>query len=349
MGYKVLSCGSNGNYQLGISDDEDYNTLQAAEFHIDDKVVSDMPDKPIKIVCGGNHTFVLFESGSLYSCGQNTYGQCALASRQHIVGFHQVQGSWKDVSAGWEFSVLVNKHDELFVCGLGLKHELGLGSITRTEMKKLDIKFPSPINKIRSCVNHTILVLQNGELHGWGNCRKGQLGTLVAKANGKLPSTLTSPTKLNFGVEQILDFDIGRDVTYIYSGTHIYIFGKTKESFTVEKPIGSLKSMWSSVHYTCDSKINSYGNNSHGQLIPSTSPCPRSFEIGSEHGLLHANNKVYAWGWGEHGNCGVHSKPVSSKLEDQVTFNYLNEIYSGSNVILLGCGCATSWIIVSTV
>ncbi|GME93591.1 unnamed protein product [Ambrosiozyma monospora] len=77
--YAVLSCGSNGNYQLGQNNNEDTNILKPCLFQIptDDndsqppQIQTIIPYKPVKIVCGGNHTGVLFTNGDLYMCGQN--------------------------------------------------------------------------------------------------------------------------------------------------------------------------------------------------------------------------------------------------------------------------------------
>lgn len=364
--YKVLCCGSNGNYQLGLLDDEDHDTFRNSKFKIeDDSCLSDtVSSKPKKIVCGGNHSFILLEDNTLFACGENKYGQCGgIESVSHLKHFHRIPGNWIDVAASWEHSTLVNANNELFSCGLGLKGELGLGSsITRTDqLVKINFKFPSPVKKVKSSLNHCIVMLENGDLYGWGNCRKGQLGIInELKPNGKPKSVIWSPEKLQFKITKypILDFDVGRDLTFILDSSNaISIFGKINETLTLEIPIFQIKSMWSSIHYaSCNNKgtlmLNSYGNNSHGQCFPTTSALNffvKDYEIGSEHGLLLTNtNQVYAWGWGEHGNCGIHTKAVSSKIDDQVTFDYLNLVYSEEKeVVLLGGGCATSWFVVS--
>ncbi|GMG29086.1 unnamed protein product [Ambrosiozyma monospora] len=109
-------------------------------------------------------------------------------------------------------------------------------------------------------------------------------------------------------------------------------------------------------------KIKSIGNDSHGQLFPKdnkefymNSIHIKDAAIGSEHGLILSDtDKVYAWGWGEHGNCGIQT---NDKKKEDVTFDYLNLVFDSmgstsngqaglrSHVVGLFCGCATSWVI----
>lgn len=361
--YKVLACGSNGSYQLGISNDEDQDTLQAVIFRDENGSKTNYIDsKPIKISSGGNHTFILTNTGILYSAGDNTYGQCARPvnpESTHTLEFTIVGGNnkWKDVSCGWEFSILMDDSDEIYVCGIGMKGELGLGSnIKRSELVKTSFELPSRIVDLKSSINHTIIKLANGDLYGWGNCRKGQLGeqeAVVVNNKSKTRSIVWEPERLLFGEIDLQAYDLGRDCTVILNRTHqISIYGKGAETYDCDDNVIDLKSMWSSNHYLVEDQnhlqtIKSRGNNSHGQLFPKTRIDFAKYEIGSEHGLvLTKQNTVYAWGWGEHGNCGIHTASVNeNSLEEKVTFDYLNCLYDGDDrVVLLGAGCATSWL-----
>lgn len=358
--YKILCCGSNGSYQLGIGNEEDQNILQPVLFkHEDGSLKESIDAKPIKISSGGNHTFILLSSGQLYSAGDNTYGQCGQKSNsEYIHEFTLVGGKgWVDVCCGWEFSILMNDAQEIYVCGLGLKGELGLGQgVTKSDLTRAAFKFPNPVVDIKSSINHVIVRLANNELYGWGNCRKGQLGSqpLVQSSTKLKPrGVIWEPEPLDFKTKTIRAYDLGRDCTVIVDDSStIEIFGKGAESFQPPDEIIDLKSMWSSNHYALRDRhdqllIKSRGNNSHGQLYPGSSIQVQKYVVGSEHGLvLAADSKVYAWGWGEHGNCGKHSIPVNhDKIEDQVTFGYPNCLYdSNLPVILIEGGCATSWV-----
>ncbi|RCK66358.1 Protein ATS1 [Candida viswanathii] len=337
--YRLLACGSNGNYQLALGHDDDLSTLQASIFSIDDKPTTTVPGRPTKIACGGNHTLVLVDSGEVYACGSNEFGQCGLPKCDNLKVFTHIPGDdWIDVACGWEFSVLVNRANEIYVCGNGPKGELGLGK----EKKQTELAYCTTqdnFKRVKSCMQHTIVETTQGELIGWGNARKGQLG----EASEKI---LWVPTTLNFDVP-VDDFSLGREFTAVQSGLDkVKIYGKFSVTLDdnllpTQAAVSRMETMWSSVHLLSNKTIESYGNNSHDQLFPTSDTTPvEEFSIGSEHGLVKSGNMVYAWGWSEHGNCG---KPENEKQ----TFDYLNTLYTGQDkVVLIGTGCATSWIVV---
>ena len=103
--------------------------------------------------------------------------------------------------------------------------------------------------------------------------------------------------------------------------------------------IKSIASSWSTISVLDNSgNITSWGRSDRGQYPPSNLPPISQLAAGSEHFIaLSKSNKVYAWGWNEHGNCGV------STFED-VTF--LNELTfpDGEIPTYVAAGCGTSWI-----
>ena len=331
---KLLACGSNGNFQLGNNSADDFNQLVPCLFLVNTKV-RDTFDTVPQIVCGGNHTFVLFNSGELFSCGDNSYGQCAhpvLELSPNIKVFTKIPGQWSYVCCGWEFSVLVNCRNDVFVCGLGLMGELGLGQ--QTTSTGLTWLMNVPVVNIKSSINFTILKDLKGQYYGWGNSRKGQLFT--AK------TLFWTPTPLELPLNDVLDFHVTKDSTILQTTTKLVGFGKMAVDVNVS-PNTVVKTMWSSVHYRHNGTIKFIGNNSHGQHFPGDKPLGDSvFTVGSEHGLIQDSNQVYAWGWGEHGNCGSSLVPG----HDQITFSSLNHIYTGE-ILLMAAGCATTFLVVS--
>lgn len=366
--YEILCCGSNGNFQLGIGNDEDQNELQKTLIMYNGMLTSQVESRPVSIRLGGNHTLLLLESGELFSAGDNTHGQCGHPvdkDETHIPVFKKVNHvkKWKAVACGWEFSVLVDIDDDFYVCGLGLKGELGSGEKVRElALAKTAWRFSSAVESIKASLSHTIIKLEDGSFYGFGSCRRGQLGRMEPILVGdktKQRALVWWPRKLDFGVDAPLQYSVGRDVTVIIDEKRTcHVFGKEPTTRLLDTEVLSLKSMWSSTHILCQDaagkkKILSFGNNSHGQLFPGDADLNIvNFEIGSEHGLLlESENKVLAWGWGEHGNCGKQ-KPLPegahADIDQQVTFNYLNPLYNGTHsVVLLGAGCATSWVAIS--
>lgn len=339
MSFQILACGSNGLYQLGLGNDEDHETLQ---------IVSGLADlahvTPKLLVFGGNHTFILYPDGNLFAAGNNEHGQCGVEFPAVLKTFTHIPGQWKAVAAGWEYSVLCSTDGQVYTCGLGPKGELGLGpgKTLARRMEKVELPESGVVDEIKSSINHTVIKLESGVYIGWGVARKGQLGPQdpVTTPNGKLKPkpALWEPAVLNLG--PIRDFCMGRDRTVISSVDHIRILGSEAQELPVHAD--TVKAMWSSIHYIETGQIRSLGNNLHGQCFAYDIPLPiKTFDVGSEHGLvLLRDNSVYAWGWGEHGNCGV-------KKHENVTFDYLNQVYSGPDeVVMIAGGLATTWVVV---
>jgi len=336
--YCVYACGSNGRFQLGDGTDDDLNDL---------KRVFECESRPVKIVCGGNHTLILLENGDLYATGDNTYGQCGIDPAtlddeekrlKNFTDIPKIDGAkWIDCSAGYEFSIFVNEKQYLFAAGLGPKGELGLGENLKqsTKLSPININLITKIIEIKSCLDHTVLLLENHDVYGWGNGRSGKLGEPAE-------SKIWSPRKLDISATHV---EVGRDYTAIADAQgSLKIMGKDKFSISSQVPQSykDFKSMWSSLHFiTSTGEIKSIGNNSHGQMIPDKDVKYDLFEVGSEHGIIADAQKIKSWGWGEHGNCGIN------KI-DSVTFDYINELHEFPNdeiIIMIKGGCATTWVV----
>jgi protein ATS1 len=170
----------------------------------------------ITIAAGGNHTLLLTTSGSIYAAGCNEDRRCGPhretkspngheSNEGNILRFRQMilsdsvsdteVSKFKHVSATWEGTIAVasvprssgnNVHgdnpteDRVFVFGSSPKGELGLGKDTVVSVPGACIlSFPPPgsrITALASGMAHSVAVLSNGDVYGWGGARKGQLG-----------------------------------------------------------------------------------------------------------------------------------------------------------------------------
>lgn len=388
--YKLYACGSNGNYQLGLGHAEDLNILTV--------VPIDKNAKISKIASGGNHTFILFEDGQLWSTGANEYGQCGTLPSsndlKHLKIFSQIPDigttrKWKNVACGWEYSIAIagnenenvdENENEIFSCGLGGKGELGLGakkiksfSINDLESSKTasssnsakssfkevlleDQDKKSIIVDLQASLNHVVMKLSDRSIYGWGYNKNSRLSSSLDK-------TVWQPTKLfsnnktlttDFKDNDQLRFALGRDFTVFYSSNAAHLCGITKkvqEDISKDYILGKtniekILSMWSSIHVLDQNgMLHSVGNNSHGQKLTGKLNIEvKDYLTGSEHGLILDNqNSVYAWGWGEHGNCGVQP---TGKDEKDVVFGDLNKLFSSTEeqVYMISGGCATTFV-----
>ncbi|RJE25808.1 alpha-tubulin suppressor protein Aats1 [Aspergillus sclerotialis] len=376
----LFAFGSNGSGQLGIGHVEDVSVPKLCLF--EDPTPSYTKESSgrkenniLRIAAGGNHTVVLFRDGSAYAAGLNSDARCGVYSssreEESLVRFRRVEAvdsetgerfeKFKDVSATWEGTVLVSDlrdQDVVFVLGFGLKGELGLGEEkTKAETAVRIPDFPPPgarVLSIASGMGHSVAVLSNGEVFGWGGARKGQLGESV---RGKKIAWI--PVKIDGIPFRATDAACGREFTVIMGNKEageFVVLGSADNKWKVLSDLPSPSSVagykdiyasWHGVYvHQRDSSVISWGRNDRGQLPPSDLPKPRMLAIGSEHGLaLLDDGIVVAFGWGEHGNCGPDTDAqgnVKGKL-NKIPL----EIEEGAGVVGVGAGCATSWIITS--
>jgi protein ATS1 len=358
----VYAIGSNGSGQLGIGHKEDVSVPKPVLFESE-------PTSPIThLKAGGNHTLLL-ASGKLYSSGDATSGACGLISdTSYTEGQFSEVVLAKDIplnqkrialcTASWESSIVVQEDDdghatEVYTFGIGNKGELGQGEMLfRSSKAQLITDFPPPGSEIvdlAASVGHIVAVLSNGDVYGWGNGRKGQLG--------HPEGIVHSPRKIT-GVDfKVIRAVCGREFTYLIGGSvegkHI-ILGSDKwnvrsmapRSIPEWKDVGA---SWGSIFVLQqDGTLLSWGRNDHGQLAPPRLPALSKIAIGSEHALGFTNDgDVLAWGWGEHGNCGPDTTDgdVKGKWNVVASSQYLPP---ESKISSIGAGCATSWICISS-
>lgn len=348
MPYRLFVCGSNGSYQLGLGNNEDHNELQEVKLPELDGT------RPKSIVFGGSHTLLLFPDGKVFATGDNGYGQCGVAHPKLFQSFTQIPGIWLDIACGWEFSVLRSTDGHIYSCGKGPKGELGLGNnveITR-RLTKVDLGLnklnklnaDSPVRQLKANFNHVIIQMEDRTYIGWGNCSKGQLGefyaTRLVDSIYRHRTGISEPTRLDIPLAR--EFSLGKERTILFnpedSSTDLIQYDNKLEASSDMPSAEKIECGWSSMHVLSEGTIISKGKNTHGQLFDAERSSKRfiDFAIGSEHGVaLSDDNIVYAWGWGEHGNCGPN----------HVSDFELCEIYRGEKVVDMFCGLATTWIV----
>lgn len=121
---------------------------------------------------------------------------------------------------------------------------------------------------------------------------------------------------------------------------------------------------WNGVYvHFCDCRVLAWGRGDRGQLPVgrvqdkqkddhqeggnATDVRFKKIAVGSEHGLglLEDEKTVVAFGWGEHGNCGVE---VDEMGDVKGRLNVIPlDIEDGRKVTGISGGCATSWIVTS--
>ena len=248
-------------------------------------------------------------------------------------------------------------------CGTGQKGELGLGSsITSADIASVLKNFP-PDNEdgdadafvadVAASMSHTVVLLSNGSVYGWGGGRKGQLG--------EPREDVWSPRKINGVPFEPYRVACGRDFT-LFAGApdsnDLYVLGTNdrygvlsqlpREAFPSR--IKTLAASWSSCFLLLESgELISWGRNDRGQLGPKDGSLPplEKIAVGSEHVVaLTKDGRVLSWGWGEHGNCGseVDEDGDVKGKDGKKAWNEISLPDGAGSVVGVGAGCATTFI-----
>lgn len=395
---KLFAFGSNGSGQLALGHTEDVSSPVQCLF--DEPPVTD--DAIVHIAAGGNHTLLLTQRGCVYAAGCNTDGRCGLdkSDPENLLSFRRVvltdaeTGSridtFKCVSATWEGSILVAsmaksddmdvQRDKVFVMGSSPKGELGLQLQSTSTPGDSVVRpgssipaFPPQGTKVialASGMGHTIAVLSNGDVYGWGGSRKGQLGETL-----KDQKTVWAPAKVERIPFTAQSAVCGREFSVVCGdrgkGEFVVLGDKANRWGVLDVPalrdmgsngnggvleFSSVGASWHGIYIHATSQnstaepdsapLIAWGRNDRGQLPPGNLPPPVKLAVGSEHVLvLMRDGAVAAFGWGEHGNCGPDTDERGN-VAGRYSLIPLDAVLAGDErVIGLSAGCATSWIV----
>ena len=360
---QIYAYGSNGNGQLGVGHQLDVSTPKNVLIDIADDV------QPTAIRAGGNHTLILTSDGQLYSSGDPSKGARGLTPPEGFENnkFTPVILSAADeppfqvtlCAATWEASIIVAKDAQgqstrLYTLGTGEKGELGQGQlIFRSAKAGLISNFPPPGTEIvglAAGMGHAVVVLDNGDVYGWGNGRKGQLGepAAVVYEPRKIAHDLIHPSVTCGKDFTLLAVEATGDYKLVGTDKHGII--KTLPA-PVSATFGDVQAGWSSVTVLMgDGSLRSGGRGDHGQLAPANIPKISKIAVGSEHTIALSEDgkawKVLAWGWGEHGNCGPFKGNGDVREPNTIASSEYMRKELKLRVSLIACGCATSFICV---
>jgi alpha-tubulin suppressor-like RCC1 family protein len=131
-----------------------------------------------QVSCGSGHTVALKTDGTLWTWGQNTYGQLGdttTANRSSPVQTIAGGTTWKQVVAGFSHTAAIKTDGTLWCWGHNAYGQLGDNTITYRS---------SPVQTIAGGTNWKVLsagyataaIKTDGSLWTWGNNTRGQLG-----------------------------------------------------------------------------------------------------------------------------------------------------------------------------
>lgn len=367
----LYALGSNGSGQLGIGFAQDVSIPREVLFAPTSSTSPTTSSSPsiTRIAAGGNHTLLLPSNGHpLFSAGDNTTGATgplttpqarayAAKSVAQAVAALPLPLPVTHIAATWEASVIVQvdaEHDGrstvVSTFGAGQKGELAQGQfVIRSPRPAPLVGFPphgQAVVDVAACVAHCVVVLDGGEVWGWGSGRKGQLGTGVE-------GVCYEPVRVEGLGFKAVRAVCGREFTAVFGSAEsgeVVVLGADKAGVRAgvpERVVGwmDVGASWGGVYVLHgDGSLLSWGKDDHGQLAPPGLPKLVKIAVGSEHVVaLTGDGDVISWGWGEHGNCGpqVENNDVKGRWNTIASKKY---VPPGSEIVAIGAGCATSWI-----
>ncbi|KAI0393116.1 RCC1/BLIP-II [Xylariaceae sp. FL0594] len=354
----LFALGSNGSGQLGLDHTEDVSVPKQVHF------INPLPkeDSVAQVAAGGNHTILVTANGKAYWSGDPATGCCGTVTADEKEDGRSVFRELRlpgisetslvlYAACTWDSTILVvgDEHgfaSRVYICG----------TLTNEDMHHVLPDFPPPgtnITGVAAGFRHVVAVLDNGDVYGWGNGRKGQLGQL---GDGGDPSGVVDKPRriagLPFRVAQAVCSQYATCLVAEPGDGSIIVLGADKWGLRSQAPSEvanwkAIEGSWGNIYILKrDGKLVAWGRDDHGQLPPPYLPEISRLAAGSEHVLaLTEAGEVLAWGWGEHGNCGPHTDDRYGDVKGRWNvLASLKNLPEGSRITAIGAGCATSWI-----
>ena len=166
----LWSCGYNEYGQLGLGDKNNRTTFTQ---------ITTNGNNVKSIYCGGNHTFILKNDGTLWGCGYNDEGQLGLGDKTNRTTFTQITTNTdniKEIYCGYSHTIILKNDGTLWGCGNNGYGQLGLGDgSSRYTFTRITTNADN-IKSVCCGESHTIILKDDGTLWGCGNNKFGQLG-----------------------------------------------------------------------------------------------------------------------------------------------------------------------------
>ena len=166
----LWSTGYNGYGQLGLGDYTNRTTFTQITTNTED----------IKSVyCGYNNTFILEHDGTLWTCGQNDWGELGLGNNTGRTIFTQITTNTNDVKSvccGGNHTFILKNDGTLWGSGANNNGQLGLGDATnRTTFTQVTTNVDN-IKSVYCGADHSFILKNDGTLWGCGYNGYGNLG-----------------------------------------------------------------------------------------------------------------------------------------------------------------------------
>ena len=150
-----------------------------------------------QVCCGANHVAAIKTDGTLWCWGTNANG--ALGDNTVTVRSSPIQtitrgNTWKQVSAGRNFTAAVKTDGTLWLWGVNVNGQIGDNSATTKSSPVQTVTFATNWKQVSCGYQHTAAVKTDGTLWCWGWNNNGQLGDNTSTDRSSPVQTVTAGT-----------------------------------------------------------------------------------------------------------------------------------------------------------
>lgn len=175
---KVFTFGAGLHFALGIGDNQLNQYVPNRVFIQDDGV-----EVEIVMVCAGDsHTMALSKDGTVFSWGNNNFGQLGLQDREVRKTPVKIPRTFFGddpvvfIAAGTCHSAAVTQNGSLYTWGLNVSAQLGMRGPSSLSPQLVECDFGSPVSMVSCSKRHTIVVTDAGTVWSCGYDFLGCLG-----------------------------------------------------------------------------------------------------------------------------------------------------------------------------
>lgn len=177
-----------------------------------------------KIAQGEKHTIILASDGTVWSSGNNEYGQCGItinALATDLVQITQLSGTYTDVFAGRDNSYAVKSDGTVWAWGNNFYGQLGNNRTTDYSCVPVQVTTLTNATKIEVGRGHVVAVNSSKQVYAWGSNSCGQIGQSVSSVNEKrVPTRVASST-----LSSVTDISAGGDHSMAVKAGYVYTWG----------------------------------------------------------------------------------------------------------------------------